>query len=436
MLRRWCNRLRATLGADGATVELLRPNRAGRWMAVAAEHVANATAADLCDVVTSFDEALKQLEAAGYELAGLHCEVAVADAWMIYEVIEGELHDRPQRVADDLAAAVLADTAGVSASELKTRWERQQGGRNLACALPLRAIQTLKGTLAQHKVTLGALRGEMVLAYNACRHALDGHACVLAVVRATGTQLALLVGTAFTALRFEPVPSSPPALLERARELIRSAGFDAEEGTAYLGDFGTTEEWPAPWVRTAATARRRGLRRWPARLDLDLSPTRPTVPATSWAMLAVGVVAILIGAAQFQTASGQHLRETRNLRSLESALNETIGGRASKPSAEDARTSRSSDAALADLQVPWARLLAALEAAASPEVALLALEPSAQRHEIRLLAEAKNGAAMLDFLDSLSQQKLTEVVLVSHQAQSQAPGAPIRFQARATWESR
>jgi hypothetical protein len=81
--------------------------------------------------------------------------------------------------------------------------------------------------------------------------------------------------------------------------------------------------------------------------------------------------------------------------------------------------------------------LAALEAAASPDVALLALEPSPQRHEIRLLAEAKSSAAMFEFLGSLSQQKLGEVVLVTHQSQGQtSAGTPVRFQVRVGWESR
>jgi hypothetical protein len=42
---------------------------------------------------------------------------------------------------------------------------------------------------------------------------------------------------------------------------------------------------------------------------------------------------------------------------------------------------------------------------------------------------------MLDFLEALRAQDLREVVLVSHQVQAQTPGTPLRFQARAVWES-
>jgi Tfp pilus assembly protein PilN len=67
-------------------------------------------------------------------------------------------------------------------------------------------------------------------------------------------------------------------------------------------------------------------------------------------------------------------------------------------------------------------------------VALLSVEPSAQRQEIRLVAEAKSSAAMFDFLEALRAQSLRDVVLVSHQVQTKAAGTPLRFQARAAWE--
>jgi hypothetical protein len=52
---------------------------------------------------------------------------------------------------------------------------------------------------------------------------------------------------------------------------------------------------------------------------------------------------------------------------------------------------------------------------------------------VRFTAEAKNSRAMLDFLEALRTQPLREVVLVSHQVQTQTSGTPIRFQARARW---
>ncbi len=85
------------------------------------------------------------------------------------------------------------------------------------------------------------------------------------------------------------------------------------------------------------------------------------------------------------------------------------------------------------LMTPWADLLTALEKAPS-NVALLAVEPSAAKRSLSLTAEAANSAQMLNYIQALQgDNRLSDVILVSHQVQLQAPGAPIRFQVRANW---
>jgi hypothetical protein len=77
--------------------------------------------------------------------------------------------------------------------------------------------------------------------------------------------------------------------------------------------------------------------------------------------------------------------------------------------------------------------LTALEKAPS-NVALLAVEPSAAKRSLSLTAEAANSAQMLNYIQALQgDNHLSDVILVSHQVQLQAPGAPIRFQVRANW---
>jgi len=86
------------------------------------------------------------------------------------------------------------------------------------------------------------------------------------------------------------------------------------------------------------------------------------------------------------------------------------------------------------LQTPWSDLLSVLEAAPHEHVALLAIEPSVARQQVRLTAEARNPESMIDFLTSLqSDARLSQVVLVSHQVQVQAPGKPVRFTLQAAW---
>jgi Tfp pilus assembly protein PilN len=86
------------------------------------------------------------------------------------------------------------------------------------------------------------------------------------------------------------------------------------------------------------------------------------------------------------------------------------------------------------LHTPWADLLAALEGAPADSVALLAVEPSAARRSVRLSAEARDAQAMLAWLQALQRDaRLAQVLLVSHQVQTQTPGTPVRFQIQASW---
>ena len=155
----------------------------------------------------------------------------------------------------------------------------------------------------------------------------------------------------------------------------------------------------------------------------------------SWSLLLAGALAASLAGIQFRTASGQHLRESRALEVLEASLSETRKDGTAKPSPEQVRSARASASIVRELQVPWGKLFGALEAVSGQDVALLSVEPSAQRHELRMVVEAKSTGAMLDFLEALRAQSLRDVVLVSHQVQARTPGTPIRFQARAVWET-
>jgi hypothetical protein len=439
VLRRWSSRLHATLGSDGARVRLLRRVPFAEPRVVSDQITrCGAAATDITEVISALDEALRATADQGHDIAGLRCDVTVGDVWMVYDVIEGDLSDAPRRTADDLAGAALADTAGTRRDEIVVRWQRQGKLRNLACALPIAAIQSLQGVLHRHRVGLGSVVGEMVVAYNDRRHGIEPARSVLAVPRAAGTQLGLIVDSGFSALRFEPLVSEPAPLLDRCRTLMRSTGIEPDERTRFYADETLSEDADARWIRQVPPARwsqRFDYGAARARLDLDLSPTRPAVRPLSWVLLVAGAATVSLAAVQFQTASGQHLRASRALQSLEASLNETRSGGAARLPPDEARRARASAEVVKELQVPWGKLFSALEAVSGKNVALLSVEPSAQRREIRVVAEAKSSGAMLDFLEALRAQSLHDVVLVSHQVQAQTPGTPLRFQARAVWDS-
>ena len=91
-------------------------------------------------------------------------------------------------------------------------------------------------------------------------------------------------------------------------------------------------------------------------------------------------------------------------------------------------------AALRQLSLPWARLVRALEDAATPDVALLQLQPETQQQVVRVSAEARDSAAMFRYMRNLAAAKeLSEVHLVSHEVAQDDPQRPVRFAAQASF---
>jgi len=85
-------------------------------------------------------------------------------------------------------------------------------------------------------------------------------------------------------------------------------------------------------------------------------------------------------------------------------------------------------ATLRQLTTPWEALLAAVEEAASEDVAVLALEQDAAQSSLKLLAEARNPEAMLGYLRRLEASKaLRSATLETHKIDAQQPGQPVRF---------
>jgi Tfp pilus assembly protein PilN len=86
------------------------------------------------------------------------------------------------------------------------------------------------------------------------------------------------------------------------------------------------------------------------------------------------------------------------------------------------------------LSLPWNALFSALEQTTEGQVTLLALEPDAERREVRIAAEAKDLQSMLDYMKRLQQVDLfKDVHLTTHQMQAQDPQRPVRFVVQASW---
>jgi hypothetical protein len=90
---------------------------------------------------------------------------------------------------------------------------------------------------------------------------------------------------------------------------------------------------------------------------------------------------------------------------------------------------------LHQLTLPWGALFQAIESSSGKQVSLLAMEPDAEKHVVKISGEAKNIAAVLDYIKRLSEQEVfSNVYLQNHQIQHQDPERPVRFALLATWK--
>jgi Tfp pilus assembly protein PilN len=87
------------------------------------------------------------------------------------------------------------------------------------------------------------------------------------------------------------------------------------------------------------------------------------------------------------------------------------------------------------ISLPWQDLFHAVESAAPKDVALLAMEPDPDKQLLKIAGEAKDVAAMLEYVRSLEGRPIfRSVTLSNHQVQQQDPQRPIRFSLVAAWK--
>ncbi len=171
------------------------------------------------------------------------------------------------------------------------------------------------------------------------------------------------------------------------------------------------------------------------RLDLEFAPQRRKTSLAGLPFLAAALLIFGIAVVEVGLKLSVNAQQTRVLVSKDGRTR-AMPAKPGKPvrasSMELARTEfvRQTSRSLA---APWSDLLTSLEVAPA-NVALLSVEPSASKRSIALTAEAAGPAEMLNYLQALQSDKhLTNVALMTHQVQLQAPGKPLRFKLRASW---
>lgn len=251
--------LRVRVGTGEITLDLYsgrsKPQRlAGLVQELAPEGGdATAIATDLAQAIAGLEGALAALQARleadkSGSLRGLRCDIVIDDSWMLYDVVRADLRGLSPRAADALIGASLADVAGVDASELASRWQPQgTSAYTLACGLPANALPLLEQALRSQGMSAGAIEGEFVHSFNAYRMRFDPKCAVIAIVRETGAQLAVLVDGVLAAMSYEFGVGAPAELEARGRGLLRVAGMGGSDAARFYAIAPLAWTPAAPW---------------------------------------------------------------------------------------------------------------------------------------------------------------------------------------------
>jgi len=171
------------------------------------------------------------------------------------------------------------------------------------------------------------------------------------------------------------------------------------------------------------------------KLQLDYQRSGPYA-RTGLSLLVLALAALLASGIYYrELRSETELWETRAEQSKRAAHKQLPEGRSDlRMAAGMALEVKHANDILRQLSMPWYDLLQTIESAGGKGVALLSLEPDTEKRLVRISGEAKNIAAMLDYIRQLEQRDLFGTVyLQSHHVQLQDPEKPVRFVLLAIW---
>lgn len=177
----------------------------------------------------------------------------------------------------------------------------------------------------------------------------------------------------------------------------------------------------------------------PLHIDFAAPGWRRTLYRThpaAWA--AAGVAALALAAAVAAALSLQAAQRDYERQLAEAGVRaQQVAAQAPRPVAQPRVPEAQAvavNAIVSQLNLPWRAVHDALAAGTPASIALLALEPDARRHTLRITAEARDSEGMVGYVEQLKRQELfSDVVLVSHEVNEADPNKPLRFELEASW---
>ena len=168
-------------------------------------------------------------------------------------------------------------------------------------------------------------------------------------------------------------------------------------------------------------------------LNLDYQRSVKPFPWAGVGMLAVAAAMLALAGSYYRGMNDQIAYwESRAGQVLRASERQAQGSQ--REIKDAAQEIKHANEVLNQITLPWDKLFQAVEWSSGKDVALLALEPDAERRVVKISGEAKNIPAMLTYIGHLSEQPIfTSVYLQNHQVQEQAPDQPVRFALVASW---
>ena len=171
---------------------------------------------------------------------------------------------------------------------------------------------------------------------------------------------------------------------------------------------------------------------------VDLDFVRPGGPtARSAPLLLVLGLACAVGVLVYQRVlvrqAAERGAQLEELRSMSRRTGPSLAGKAGD-SPEVREQIKRANAVLAQMNVPWGELFAAIETAQDDSIGLLAVQPDPGAGQILIGGQARTLPAVLAYMERLQQsERLREVVLTSHEFKPDEPGQPVEFALAARW---
>jgi len=166
----------------------------------------------------------------------------------------------------------------------------------------------------------------------------------------------------------------------------------------------------------------------PVRLDF-VAPVHQA-PLAGAPLCAIGLAATLALGLNFYQKLAERSR-------LDAALGAASPQRRSAPSPGSLKSAAETAAVARELDVPWTRLLAELEAASHDKagrVSLLNVEPDPAKRLVRITAEVRELPDALSFLQRLQKSTVLRYpMLESHERRKDDPEHPLRIKLAAEW---